>query len=197
LALCRGARRMASLSPVTARSVMGDFPARTQKAAKCSPRSPRRTTRPPARLSDAAAVHVPRRDRFSRAQMLLGTRRSSRLLKNGEFTGRSALWSGSLTVLSRVLSDGVVPVFDSIFEQSWRRRQMGGSRRWLGEQFGQADKIAGGQDRRRTRSQAAIARVNCQSTLGSPRCRILRRPATVLAQPKASSMRLRMHCEMA
>jgi len=43
---------------------------------------------------------------------------------------------------------------------------------------------------------AAIARVNCQPTLGRPRWRILRSPATVLAQPKASSMRLRMRCEM-
>src|ERR1700731_3429745 len=42
-----------------------------------------------------------------------------------------------------------------------------------------------------------MARVNCQSTLGSPRCRILRKPATVLAQPKASSTRLRMRWEIA
>ena len=34
-----------------------------------------------------------------------------------------------------------------------------------------------------------MAKVNCQSTLASPRCRALRNPATVLAQPNASSMR--------
>jgi hypothetical protein len=55
-----------------------------------------------------------------------------------------------------------------------------------GEQFGQADEVVGGY---------------CQGELpidlGSPRWRIVRRPATVLAQPKASSIRLRMRCEIA
>jgi putative transposase len=37
---------------------------------------------------------------------------------------------------------------------------------------------------KRTRLYAAMARVNCQSILGRPRCRALRSPATVLAQPK-------------
>jgi hypothetical protein len=29
-----------------------------------------------------------------------------------------------------------------------------------------------------------MARVNCQPTFGNPRCRLLRSPATALAQPK-------------
>ncbi len=33
-----------------------------------------------------------------------------------------------------------------------------------------------------------MAKVNCQSILARPRCRALRNPATVLAQPKASSI---------
>ena len=37
-----------------------------------------------------------------------------------------------------------------------------------------------------------MAKVNCQSIFASPRWRALLSPATVLAQPKASSMRLRM-----
>jgi hypothetical protein len=41
------------------------------------------------------------------------------------------------------LSDGFGPVFDSIFEQSWLRRQIDGSQHWLGEQFRQADKTVG------------------------------------------------------
>lgn len=42
---------------------------------------------------------------------------------------------------------------------------------------------------KRTRLNAAMARGNCQSILGRPRWRALRSPATVLAQPKASSIR--------
>ena len=50
---------------------------------------------------------------------------------------------------------------------------------------------------RRTRLQAAIASVNCQSTVDSRRWRALRMPATFLAQLKASSIRLRIRKLMA
>jgi hypothetical protein len=39
--------------------------------------------------------------------------------------------------------------------------------------------------------------VNCQSTFGRPRWRILRNPATVLAQPNASSIRFLIRIETA
>src|ERR1051325_3422336 len=44
----------------------------------------------------------------------------------------------------------------------------------------------------RTRSYAAAAKVNAQSTLARPLSLVWRRPATLLIQPKASSMRLRI-----
>jgi hypothetical protein len=44
---------------------------------------------------------------------------------------------------------------------------------------------------RRMRLQAAAVRVNSQPTRAVPRCRVLRRPPTVLIQPKTSSIRLR------
>jgi hypothetical protein len=53
----------------------------------------------------------------------------------------------------------------------------------IGEQFGQADEVIG----RHRESELPI-------DPSSPRWRILREPATALAQPKASSMRLRMRC---
>ncbi len=44
----------------------------------------------------------------------------------------------------------------------------------------------------RTRLQAAAVRATIQPTRGSPRWRVLRKPALTLIQPKGSSIRLRM-----
>lgn len=44
----------------------------------------------------------------------------------------------------------------------------------------------------RTRLQAATVRATIQPTRGSPRWRVLRKPALALIQPKGSSIRLRM-----
>ena len=61
-----------------------------------------------------------------------------------------------------------------------------GSSDRLGEQFGQADEVIGGH----RQGELPI-------DVEQPAMPHLRKPATVLAQPKASSTRLRMRCEIA